>query len=196
MKKFRPIAAALVLLLLAGCLTGCGIVKVIPKGTEGDYTGVVEFDAGAEAAGDWAAVQEGVMGQAQDLSGLLSAGTENGTAYSVSFTGTVEEYNTDSPKGYLLVSVEGVSEEVHIQVGNVFSGTTVRDCQTLKGYEDFTNQTEWSQYAKTLNDEVLTNVVEPLGDLNTLVGATVEVVGCFTPASGEIVVTPVSLTVQ
>lgn len=85
MKKFRPIAAALVLLLLAGCLTGCGIVKVIPKGTEGDYTGVVEFDAGAEAAGDWAAVQEGVMGQAQDLSGLLSAGTENGTAYSVSF---------------------------------------------------------------------------------------------------------------
>lgn len=113
-----------------------------------------------------------------------------------SASGTVEEYNTDSPKGYLLVSVEGVSEEVHIQVGNVFSGTTVRDCQTLKGYEDFTNQTEWSQYAKTLNDEVLTNVVEPLGDLNTLVGATVEVVGCFTPASGEIVVTPVSLTVQ
>ena len=52
MKKFRPITAALVLLLLAGCLTGCGIVKVIPKGTEGDYTGVVEFDAGAEAAGD------------------------------------------------------------------------------------------------------------------------------------------------
>ena len=35
MKKFRPIAAALVLLLLAGCLTGCGIVKVIPKGHRG-----------------------------------------------------------------------------------------------------------------------------------------------------------------
>lgn len=196
MKKFRPIAAALVLLLLAGCLTGCGIVKVIPKGTEGDYTGVVEFDAGAEAAGDWAAVQESVVGQAQDLAELMSAGTTSGTTYGVSFTGTVEEYNTDSPKGYLLVSVEGVSEEVHVQVGSVFSGTTVRDCQTLKGYEDFTNQTEWPAYAKTLNDEVMTNVVEPLGDLNSLVGATVEVVGCFSAASGEIVVTPVSLTVQ
>lgn len=197
MKRFSLVAAimlAAALLMLS--LSGCGIVKVIPVGTEGDYTGVVEFDASAEAADDWELIATELTGTAQPLADTL-ASAANGTAYCVSFTGTVEEYNTDSPKGYLLVTVEGVDDkEVRIQVGSVFSGTTVRDCQTGKAYEDFTNQTEWSQYAKTVNDEVLTNVIEPLGDLNVLVGKTVEIVGCFTPEATTITVTPVAITVQ
>ena len=186
------LAAALLML----SLSGCGKVKVIPVGTEGDYTGVVEFDASAEAADDWELIATELTGTAQPLADTL-ASAANGTAYCVSFTGTVEEYNTDSPKGYLLVTVEGVDDkEVRVQVGSVFSGTTVRDCQTSKAYEDFTNQTEWSQYAKTVNDEVMTNVIEPLGDLNALVGKTVEIVGCFTPEATTITVTPVAITVQ
>ena len=168
----------------------------IPAGTEGDYTGEVQFDASAEAAGDWELIAEELTGTAQPLVDTL-ASAANGSAYCVSFTGTVEEYNTDSPKGYLVVSVEGVDDkEVRVQVGSVFSGTTVRDCQTSKAYEDFTNQTEWSQYAKTVNDEVMTNVIEPLGDLSALVGKTVEIVGCFTPESTTVTVTPVAITAQ
>ena len=191
----RTLAMILAVAMLAVCMTGCGIVKIIPKGEEAKYTGVVEFDAGAEAAGDWANIQTEIIGKAADLVQTL-AEQQNGMTYCVSFTATVEEYNTDSPKGYLRVSVEGVSDEVQVAVGKVFSGTAVRDSQTFKEYGSFTNQTEWSAYAKTVNAEVLTNVVEPLGDLNALVGASIEVVGCYTPGAGAIVVTPVSVTVQ
>lgn len=182
-------------------LDGVGEKQLVPciaitAGTEGDYTGEVQFDASAEAAGDWELIAEELTGTAQPLVDTL-ASAANGSAYCVSFTGTVEEYNTDSPKGYLVVSVEGVDDkEVRVQVGSVFSGTTVRDCQTSKAYEDFTNQTEWSQYAKTVNDEVMTNVIEPLGDLSALVGKTVEIVGCFTPESTTVTVTPVAITAQ
>lgn len=197
MKKLSLVTTViLIAALLALTMSGCGIVKIIPVGTESDYTGEVKFDASAAAADDWAVIAEELTGAAQPLTDVL-ADAANGTAYCVSFSGTVEEYNTDSPKGYLVMTVEGVDgKEVRVQVGSVFSGTTVRDCQTSKGYEDFTNQTEWSQYAKTVNDEVMTNVITPLGDLNALVGKTVEIIGCFTPDATTVTVTPVSVTVQ
>lgn len=185
----------LALAMLSAVLSGCGIVKIIPKGEEAKYTGVKVFDASAEAAGDWENIRNEIIAGAKPLTEVKAAEV-SGTAYSVSFQGTVEEYNTDTPKGYLRVTVEGVNAQVNVQVGKVFSGTTVRDCQTFKGYGDFTNQTEWSAYAKTVNKEVLNNVVTPLGDLSALVGKTVEVVGCYTPGTGAVVVTPVSLTVS
>lgn len=193
MRILRSAAALLTAVLCIGTLAGC---KVIPKGTEAEYTGEVQFDASAEAAGDWAAVAEEITGKAEDLSAVVSAGIASGETYCVSFTGTVSEYNTDSPKGYLAVSVDGVSAEVQVQVGSVYSGTTVRDSQTIKNYESFTNQTEWSEYAKTLNSEVQTNVVDPLGDLSALNGKTVTVVGCASGSSDKVVVTPVSLSAQ
>lgn len=194
MNKVKLLAIILVMSMLAAFMTGCGIVKIIPVGEEAKYTGVKEFDASEAAADDWTLIQSEITGKAADLTEVLG-GAASGTSYSVRFTATVEEYNTDSPKGYLRVKVEGVSDEVRIQVGKVFSGTTVRDCQTNKEYGDFTNQTEWSAYAKTINNEVLTNVIEPLGDLSALTGKTIEVIGCFTPDTA-IVVTPVSITVQ
>ena len=195
MKIYRSIATVLAVSMLVVLLAGCGIVKIIPAGTESEYTGQKVFDASAVAADDWTAVSQEIAGSAAPLADAL-ASAESGSAYGVSFTGTVTEYNTDTPKGYLAIAVDGVSDEIRVQVGSVYSGTTVRDVQTVKDYESFTNQTEWSAYAKTLNGEVQTNVVDPLGDLNALVGSTVEVVGCFTPAAGAVVVTPVSITVR
>lgn len=195
MKIYRSIVMLLAVSMLVFLLAGCGIVKIIPAGTESEYTGQKVFDAGAVAADDWTAVSQEIAGAAAPLAETL-ADAESGSAYGVSFTGTVTEYNTDTPKGYLAIAVDGVSDEVRVQVGSVYSGTTVRDVQTVKSYESFTNQTEWSAYAKTLNAQVQTNVVDPLGDLSALVGSAVEIVGCFTPASGAVVVTPVSITVQ
>ena len=54
MKRSSLVAAILLAAaLLMLTLSGCGIVKVIPVGTESDYTGEVEFDASAAAADDW-----------------------------------------------------------------------------------------------------------------------------------------------
>ena len=196
MKQNRSIVILLVTSMLVVLLTGCsGIVKIIPAGTESEYTGQTVFDASSVAADDWTAVSTEIAGSAAPLADTL-ANAQSGSAYSVSFTGTISEYNTDTPKGYLAITVDGVANEVRVQVGSVYSGTTVRDAQTVKAYESFTNQTEWSAYAKTLNSQVQANVVDPLGDLSALVGSTVEVVGCFTPAADAVVVTPVSIAVQ
>ncbi|MCR4842313.1 MAG: DUF2291 domain-containing protein [Eubacterium sp.] len=192
----RIVSTISLLALVAFTTTGCGIVTVVPIGEEASFTNESTFDAGEEAADSWDVIVEEITANAQDLATLKAAGTEKKATYSVSFTGTVEEYNTDTPKGYLLVSVDGVSDEVHVAVGKVFSGTSVRDSQTYKSYQDFTNQTEWSEYAKTINENVMTNVVESL-DLESITGSTVNVVGCFAEdESGTIVVTPVSITVQ
>ncbi len=193
MRKYRFAAKLIALAFCISALAGC---KIIPKGTEAEYTGVKQFDASAEAAGDWAKVAEEITGKAEDLASVMGANPASGETYCVSFKGTVSEYNTDSPKGYLAVGVEGVSDPVQVQVGTVYSGTSVRDAQTVKTYESFTNQTEWSAYAKTINAEVQANVIDPLGDLSALNGKTVNVIGCFTASGDKVVVTPVSLTAE
>lgn len=175
--------------------TGCGFVKVVPIGQEAKYTGSTTFDASAEAADSWDFVVQEITGNATPISDTIS-GMEKGTVYAVTFSGTVNEYNTDTPKGYLDVSVDGVSEAIHVQVGKVYSGTSVRDAQTYKSYQDFTNQTEWSEYAKTLNSNVNDNVVANI-ELDSAVGKSVEIVGTFEyDGSDTLVVTPVSITVE
>ncbi len=174
---------------------GCGIVKVVPIGQEANYTGSTTFDASAEAADSWDYVVEEITGNAQPLGDTIS-GMEKGTVYTVSFSGKVNEHNTDTPKGYLDVTVDGVSNAVHVQVGKVYSGTTVRDAQTYKSYQDFTNQTEWSEYAKTLNSNVNDNVVANI-DVEGSVGKTIEVIGTFEyDGTDTLVVTPVVITVE
>jgi predicted lipoprotein len=185
-------------LLLAGVLavsaSGCGIVKVIPKGTEADYTGEQKIDTSATAGEDWKAVQEDVIAKAQDLSEIKP---ENGKSYAVKFTGKVDEYNTDSPKGYLAVTVEDVSDSIRVATGKVISGTAIRDSQSVKEFKNFTNQTEWSAYAKDLNQQALENVISANQIGADTVGKTIEVVGCFTTASNKtITVVPVSIKVQ
>lgn len=174
---------------------GCGFVKVVPIGQEANFTGSTTFDASAEAADSWDYVVEEITGNASPLTDTIS-GMEKGTVYAVTFSGKVNEYNTDTPKGYLDVAVDGVSEAVHVQVGKVYSGTSVRDAQTYKSYQDFTNQTEWSEYAKTLNSYVNDNVVANI-QLEDTVGKAVEIVGTFEYDGGDtLVVTPVSITVE
>lgn len=196
MKIRAKALAALLAGIIAVSATGCGIVKVIPKGQESKYTGETTFDASATAGEDWDSVVEEITENAQDLSGVL-ADAKTGTAYSVKFSGKATEYNTDSPKGYLAVTVDGISDPVQVAVGTVVTGTAIRDSQTVKAFQDFKNQTEWSEYAKTLNQESLTNVIEANDIGEDTVGKTVDVVGCFTPtANGTVTVVAVSISVE
>jgi len=64
-----------------------------------------------------------------------------------------------------------------VQLGSIYSGTAVRDAQTGKGFKDFTNQTEWSAYAKALNSQLHELVVAPLAIDESIQGKTVSVIG-------------------
>ena len=191
----KRLTALSLLAFMVIATTGCGIVTVVPIGQEASFTGQSTFDASAEAADSWDLVVEEITGNAKDL-GETVGSMASGTTYAVTFTGTINEHNTDTPKGYLDVSVDGVSQAVHVQVGKVYSGTTVRDAQTVRAFKDFSNQTEWSEYAKTLNTNVNDNVVANI-DLDGSVGKTATFVGTFAADSSDtIIVTPVAITVE
>ena len=83
-----------------------------------------------------------------------------------------------------------------VQLGSIYSGTSVRDVQTLKAFGDFTNQTEWSQYAKALNSQLDELIVAPLAIDENIQGKTVTVIGAATASGNEVLITPVALTVE
>ncbi len=195
MKKKLSLIAAAALAVIS--LTGCGIVKVVPIGQEGQFTGEVAFDSSAESSNDWEQVVQEITGNAKDLAEILSGDGIGSTGAAVSGTAKIAEFNTDTPKYFLLVEPEGVSgKTVKIQAGGVYSGTAVRDQQTVKGFESFTNQTEWSQYAKALNKEVDAQVVAPLALDESAAGKTVTFVGAAVASGDEITITPVSMTIE
>lgn len=196
MKKRTSLIA--VSALIAVSLTGCGFVKVVPIGEEGQYTGKTTFDSGAESSSDWTSVSEEITNTATDLTELLNGDGIASPASAVSGKATIVEFNTETPKHYLLVTVEGYTgdEEIRIQAGGVYSGTAIRDAQTLKAFEDFTNQTEWSQYAKSLNGEADTQVVVPLALDDSVAGKTVTFAGAAAESTGKVTITPVSLTIE
>lgn len=187
------------LLMLAGvmtalCVTGC--VKVIDKGTEGQYTGETEFDAASNSGGDWEKVVAEITENAVELSEQAGKGLDKATAVSVS--GEVKEFESkaNGKKNSLILDVEGVDDLVKVQIGSIYSGTDIRDVQTVKNFESFTNQTEWSQYAKALNAEVDSKVVAPLSLDDSVVGKGVVIVGAANESGGEITITPVSITIE
>lgn len=196
MKKKLSLMTAICLTFAA--LTGCGLVTVVPIGEESSFTGQTAFDSGAESSSDWGSVVEEITGSAQDLAEVLNGGGIEGDAQAVSGTGKIVEFNTDTPKYFLLVELDGYSGdvEIKIQAGGVYSGTSIRDAQTVKGFENFTNQTEWSQYAKSLNNEADTQVVAPLSLDGGAAGKTVTFVGAAAQSGGTVTVTPVSMTIE
>ncbi|MDO4648318.1 MAG: DUF2291 family protein [Eubacteriales bacterium] len=195
MKK-RAILAAIT--LSAVCtMTGCGIVKVVPIGQESTYTGEKSFDSSEASSNDWEQVVQDITDKSTALDELVKSDDGiSSTGSAVSGTATVVEFNTDTPKYFLLVEMDGVDKEIKIQAGGVYSGTAVRDVQALKGFEDFTNQTEWSQYAKALNKEVDAQVVSALGLDESAAGKKVTFVGAAVQSGDTITITPVSLSLE
>ncbi len=172
--------------------------KVIDKGTEDQYTGVVAFDAGASSSGDWGDVVAEITEKAEDAVSLDPKSLGDGKA--VKLTGTVTEYvsKASGKKNSVIVVPDGYSGDTvfSVQLGSIYSGTSVRDVQTKKVFGDFTNQTEWSQYAKALNEQLHELVVTPAGIDESIQGKKITVVGAATASGSEVTITPVSLTVE
>ncbi|MDY3917395.1 MAG: DUF2291 family protein [Candidatus Limivivens sp.] len=194
-KKISLIAVSA---LLAVSLTGCGIVTVVPIGQESSFTGEEKFDSGAQSSSDWSQIADELTEKAAELSELMAGDGIGSDAAAVKGKASIVEFNTETPKHYLLITLEGYegSEEFRIQAGGVYSGTAIRDVQTLKEFADFTNQTEWSQYAKALNKEADAQTVAPLALDESAAGKTVTFVGAATATGDTVTITPVALTIE
>ena len=190
-----------ILAVLAACtavtFTGCGVVTVVPIGEEASYTGKQEFDSAAESEGDWSSVVADISQKAQDLVELLNGdGITETTA--VKGTGKIKEYNTDTPKHYLVVELDGFTgtKEIRVRTDGPNSSTAIRDLQSLKNFESFTNQTEWSSYGKELNNQALAQVIDPLEIDESVVGKTVTFTGGAEAGADAVTITAVELTIE
>ena len=172
--------------------------KVIDKGTEGQYTGEVAFDASASSGDDWSAVLGEITGKAEDIASVDLAAMGDGRAVTLKGTVTGYESKASGKKNTITVAPEGYSGDAvfTVQLGSIYSGTAIRDTQTVKAVGDFTNQTEWSAYAKALNSEMHDKVVVPLNIDEGIQGKTVTIVGAATGSGKDINITPVAITIE
>ena len=193
----KSILFVLLLAMVTVGLTGC--VKIIDKGTEGEYTGEVAFDASADSSTDWAQIVDEITGNAQELTAAIEAGIPAEGA-AVSGTGTISEFisKANGKKNSLIIALDGYEGDavITMQIGSNYSGTAIRDIQTLKSFGSFTNQTEWSEYAKALNAEMDAQVVQPLGIDESAQGKKITFVGAATASGSDVTVTPVSITIE
>ena len=172
--------------------------KVIDKGTEGQYTGEVAFDASASSGDDWSAVLGEITGKAEDIASVDLAALGDGRAVTLKGTVTGYESKASGKKNTITVAPEGYSGDAvfTVQLGSIYSGTAIRDTQTVKAFGDFTNQTAWSAYAKALNSEMHDKVVVPLNIDEGIQGKTVTIVGAATGSGKDINITPVAITIE
>lgn len=214
MKK-QIVALGMAAVLTASTVfTGCGIVKVVKIGEEGKYTGDVEFNAGDDVAAIWESqalpeLEEKAVDLKEFLEtsngdytvmaedhGRYSMGTSGELSYVVKGTGTVEEVNTESQAGYMKIKLDDYNgtEEIKIQVGPVYKGSSIRDSLSFLNFNDYTNQNDWAAISQSINALVNTDVVEP-ADPSSLQGKSIAFTGAFTVSSGstEVLITPVVL---
>ena len=172
--------------------------KVIDKGTEGQYTGVVAFDAGASSQSDWEKISSQITGSAQEINSLNL--NDLGAGKAVKFRGVVSEFSSkaNGKKKSITVTPENYSGNAQfiVQLGSIYTGTSIRDVQTVKGFGDFTNQTEWSQYAKALNSQLDKEVVAPLNIDENIKGKNITITGTATSSGNQVTVTPVAIVIE
>lgn len=173
-------------------------VKVIDVGTEGQYTGVVAFDAKASSGDDWGRIVEEITEKAVGAE-TLDPGEIKGSR-AVKLSGIVENFSSkaNGKKNTLVVVPKGYAGDktFTVQVGSIYTGTAVRDAQSVKAFGDFTNQTEWSQYAKALNSQLHELVVVPLALDAGVKGKSISIIGAATASGSDILITPVAITIE
>lgn len=200
--------------LLVSSMTGC--MKIIKIGEEGKYTGEVEFNAGDDVAGIWdsAALPEltekavdlttllteanGELKSVADKYGKYSMGTSGELNYTVKGTATVKEVNTEKKAGYMVVTLDGYTGPIiiELQIGTVFKGSAVRDSLKIIKFEDYKNQVDYAAVSQSIHQIIQTSIIDKI-DLASITGKQIEFTGCFTVDKEDmILITPVVLTVK
>ena len=175
----RVLAVGLAAVMMSTAMTGC--VKVIKIGQEAEYTGKTEFNADVKSL--------------VDKYGKYSMGTSGEINYVVKGTGTVTEVNQEKKAGYMTVKLDGYDgpEEISIQIGSVYKGSSIRDSLDVIKFGDYTNQQDWAAVSQSINKLIDEEVVQK-ADPASLDGKTISFTGCFTANDNEkILITPVEL---
>jgi predicted lipoprotein len=113
----------------------------------------------------------------------------------VSGTGTVQEVNTESKAGLLIVALSD-GTTVQIAIGPVLKGTAIRDALENVNFNEFVNQMDYAKLASELNKFCNAPIGETV-DFAALQGKTIEFTGCFTQPEGDVIdIMPVALEVK
>jgi predicted lipoprotein len=115
--------------------------------------------------------------------------------FTVRGAGKVVSVNTESRAGTAVVAIDTAAgpQEVTLQLGPVVRGTAVRDSLPFFSFGTVTNQIEFAQAARALNDKAQGDVKPAVPAVKP--GTRVEFVGAMNvrPGDAERLVTPVSL---
>jgi predicted lipoprotein len=202
---------ARILLLLPILLLGCKIATIRPIESKDEAPGSQAFDAGAYVDTLWNEDVPAALDEAVDLEELLLAfeadpalagerwGRREGSGpFHVIVTGSarVAAVDTSSRTGLAEIDVEvpGSTERVHLQIGPVLRGTSIRDALPTVSFDQFVNQIQFADVANELNARVEREVVGDL-DREALAGKAVGFVGMVTLGEPPLTVTPVRLEV-
>lgn len=204
------------LMIGAGILSMTGCARIVKTGTEAELTGEVSFEDSLDVAGFWdsQAVPE-VKENAVELSLLLKEaagdidsvaekygrytnGTTGSLNYAVHVTGVVEEVNMEKKAGFLVVSLDDYEgdEKIYVQTGSVIKKTSIRDYLSFINVNDYSDQIQFAQLSKSINEYVCENVTGAV-DLQGAEGKSIDVYGCFTfENDDEVLITPVVMSLN
>ena len=101
-------------------------------------------------------------------------------------SGTVVAVNTEISRGEITVDVtEDGEADLKIQIGPVYSGTSLRDSATMYRMEDFNNSMNFANFATALNEKAGALYLDGVRDQLTA-GMEVEFLGSFTYTENNI----------
>jgi predicted lipoprotein len=115
--------------------------------------------------------------------------------YMAKGTGKVTEVHTESQAGTAILEIPDLPEKIVLQIGPVVRGTALRDATGIVSFNQFTNQLDYADVSKEMNNRALKAALPGL-DPNSLPGKTITFFGAFTfdPRSkAPILVTPVKI---
>src|SRR6056297_512412 len=112
-------------------------------------------------------------------------------------TATITQANVKSSAATVSIDTNGPDgNPIEIQIGPVLKGTAVRDSMDFIKFEDFTNQLEFANISREMNNHIKANVLSSLKREN-LVGAKIRYIGAFQWVEGKgVLITPVDIRVE
>ncbi|MCH8551890.1 MAG: DUF2291 domain-containing protein [Natronospirillum sp.] len=114
--------------------------------------------------------------------------------FPVSFTGRIEE----GQSGIVEVAVDQAPDDltIRLQLGPAINGTELRDVTGTIRFQQFTNQIEYQNAGRALNNAMRADTLDPI-DRDQLEGRLITVSGAFTLINpNNWLVTPARVTVQ
>ncbi|MCX5497803.1 DUF2291 domain-containing protein [Kaistia dalseonensis] len=192
-----PRALIVVALIATGGLSGC---KILPIQTEAEKASAKaqKFDAKNFADTLWTSKgHQELLGRAVDLAtllpaldesfdtagqkyGLKAAGEGSPTAFVVKGEGRVTKVDTASRAGTATLSIATPkgNREATLQTGPIVKGNAIRDNLPDASFGKFTNQIEYAQAGRALNEAALATAKPGFGAL--VEGANVTFTGAIT----------------